>query len=336
MPAPAAPSMAPAVPAPAPATTAAPAAAPAPAPARHEAPPAPAVGTASIVNNTLTVNGTNGPDAVTLAADATEVQVSFGANAFRFNLTDFNAISVALGDGNDQFTEPAGILADKHLTVDGGNGNDTIKTGDGADVIFGGNGNDNVDAGKGADTVSLGNGNDFFVWTPGEGSDAVNGNNGDDVMQFVGANVDETMSLSANGSSTVFLRSPGAVRMDLTDIETFNLQALGGVDNVTVGNLEGTSIRHTNLDLSGSAGGADQQADAVTVNGTDHDDHVDVRAAGGQVNVDGLPGNTRIVGSEPTLDHLQVNTQDGNDRVRVDPQTSTLIGVTVDLGLGQH
>jgi hypothetical protein len=287
------------------------------------------------VNNTLTVNGTNRPDAVTLTADATEVQVAFGTNAFRFNLTDFNSISVALGDGNDQFTEQAGVLADKHLTVDGGNGDDIIKTGDGADVIFGGNGNDNVDAGKGADTVSLGNGNDFFVWTPGEGSDAVDGNNGDDVMQFVGADVNETMSLAANGSEAVFLRSPGNVRMDLTDIETFNLQTLGGVDNVTVGNLDGTSIRHTNIDLSGSAGGADQQADVVTVNGTDHDDHVDVRGPDGQVSIAGLQGDIHIVGSD-TLDHLQLNTLDGNDRVHVDPQLSTLIGVTVDLGLGQH
>jgi hypothetical protein len=125
--------------------------------------------------------------------------------------------------------------------------------------------------------------------------------------------------------------------MDLTDIETFNLQALNGVDNVTVGNLEGTSIRHTNLDLSGSAGGADPQADVVIVNGTDHDDHVDVRGGpGGDVNVAGLQGGTRIVGSDATLDHLQVNTLDGNDRVRVDPKVSTLIGVNVDLGLGQH
>ncbi len=31
-----------------------------------------------------------------------------------------------------------------------------------------------------------------------------------------------------------------------------------------------------------------------------------------------------------------VNTLDGNDRVRVDPNVSTLIGVNVDLGLGQH
>ena len=58
--------------------------------------------------------------------------------------------------------------------------------------------------------VAGGNGKDFFVWNPGQGSDAVDGGNGnEDVMQFNGANVNETMSLSANGSAGgVPARSP--------------------------------------------------------------------------------------------------------------------------------
>ena len=182
----------------------------------------------------------------------------------------------------------------------------------------------------------LGNGKDFFVWNPGQGSDAVDGGNGnEDVMQFNGANVNETMSLSANGSRAVFLRDLGAIRMDMNDIEIFNLKALGGVDNVTVNDLNGTSIRHANIDLSGGGGGGDQAADVVTVNGTDQADRVDVTAQGGQIDVAGLQADTQITGSE-TLDHLQVNTLDGNDTVNVDPNVATLIGVAVDLGLGQH
>ena len=201
-----------------------------------------------------------------LDADATEVQVTFAGNPTneqRFNLTDFSAISVSLGNGDDRFTEPALILADKSLTVDGGNGNDTINAGDGNDLIFGGNGDDSVDAGRGNDTVILGNGKDFFVWNPGEGSDAVDGGNGsEDVMQFNGANANETMSLSANGSEAVFLRDVAGIRMDMNNIEIFNLTALGGTDTITIDNLEGTSIRHTNIDLSASGGGSDQQADS--------------------------------------------------------------------------
>jgi hypothetical protein len=293
-------------------------------------------GTASIANNTLTVTGTNAPDVVNLQADATTVQVAFGdGSAQRFALADFNAISVSLGSGDDQFTEQQGVLANKALTVVGGNGEDTINTGDGNDVISGGNGDDSVDAGKGTDTVFLGAGDDFFVWNPGQGSDAVDGGRGgEDVMQFNGADGNETMSLSANGPQAVFLRSPGSVRMDMQDIEIFNLATLGGIDNVTVDNLEGTSVGDVNIDLSKSSGGSDQVADNVTVKGTNRADHVDVAAQGGRIDVAGLAADTQITGSE-TLDHLQVNTLDGDDMVTVDPNVSTLIGVAVDLGAGQ-
>jgi len=61
---------------------------------------------------------------------------------------------------------------------------------------------------------------------------------------------------------------------------------------------------------------------------------VDVTAQSSQVGVAGLQADTQITGSE-TLDHLQVNTLGGNDQVHVDPSVSALIGVAVDLGLGQ-
>ena len=117
-------------------------------------------------------------------------------------------------------------------------------------MITGGNGNDSVDAGRANDRVVLGNGDDFFVWIPGQGSDAADGGNGNDVMQFDGSDQPEIMSLSANGSQAVFLRNLGTIRMDLNDIELFNLRALGGVDDVTVNDLTGTSIRLANIDLS--------------------------------------------------------------------------------------
>ena len=295
------------------------------------------VGSVFITNSTLTIVGSNGPDVVALDGDATEARVTFGAdpaNVHHFNLADFTSIAVFLGNGSDQFTEQTGVLADKPTAVDGGNGNDRITTGDAVDVIAGGNGNDSVDAGRSNDRVDLGNGNDFFVWVPGQGSDTVDGGNGKDVMQFDGSDQNEIMSLSANGSRAVFLRNLGAIRMDLNDIEIFNLRALGGVDDVTVNDLTGTSIRHTDIDLSAAGGGVDQAADVVTLNGTNQADRVDVTALGGQIGVTGLQADTQIAGGE-TLDHLQVNTLDGNDEVNVDPNVATIIGVAFDLGLGQ-
>jgi hypothetical protein len=299
---------------------------------------APPAGSASIVNGTLVVTGSNGVDVVSLGADATTAQVAFGdpAGAQHFALADFNAISVSLGNADDQFTEAPAVLANKVLTVDGGNGNDTIRTGDGADTVHGGNGDDRVDSGRGNDTVLLDNGTDSFVWTPGEGSDGVDGGTGaGDVMRFVGADVKETMTLSANGATAVFLRDIGNVRMDMNGIETFALEALGGSDAVTVNDLAGTSIRTADIDLAATNGGADQADDVITVHGTDGTDRVDVRTSDGGVDVSGLAAVTRVTGSDAALDQLQVRTLDGNDRVTVAPDVATLIAPVVDLGPGQ-
>jgi hypothetical protein len=75
----------------------------------------------------------------------------------------------------------------------------------------------------------------------------------------------------------------------------------------------------------------------VTVNGTNADDHVNVAAQGAQVVVSGLQPQTRITGSNTAdPDLLQVNTNDGNDTINVDPGAQALIGVTPNLGPGQH
>jgi Ca2+-binding RTX toxin-like protein len=64
--------------------------------------------------------------------------------------------------------------------VFGGDGNDTILTGDDADTIEGGAGNDSIDAGIDADLISGGDGNDTIIG--GEGSDTIDGGAGDDLI----------------------------------------------------------------------------------------------------------------------------------------------------------
>jgi len=311
---------------------------------------------ASVADNTLTITGTNGPDTIALAADAADPNaliVDFGnGNTQRFDRTTFNAISVALRDGDDQFTEPAGVFADEFLTVDGGDGNDHITTGDGNDVIFGGRGDDTIFSGKGDDTVFGGQGNDFvdggfghdtaflnggddsFQWDPGDGSDVVDGGQGRDTLVFNGSSGNEVMSLSANGDRSVFLRDLGNIRMDMNDVEQLHLAPLGGSDKVTINDMSGTGFREADVDLS-VAGADDNAADVVTVNGTDQSDHVRVDSRDSQVNVEGLATDTHITGSG-TGDQLQVNTLDGNDRVDVGHDVTSIIGVQTDLGAGQH
>ena len=64
--------------------------------------------------------------------------------------------------------------------VDGGAGNDDIRTGDDRDTIFGGTGNDSINAGIDDDEVSGGDGADRIVG--GEGNDTLLGGDGDDYI----------------------------------------------------------------------------------------------------------------------------------------------------------
>ena len=307
--------------------------------------------TAVVANDTLTITGTNGPDNISIALNASDpntLDVDLDNNGFpdfQFDRTTFSAITVFLQGGDDQFAVN-GTSPDETLTVDGGSGNDTITTGSGNDLIFGGDGNDTINSGAGDDVIDSGSGNDSvvggighdtaflgsgddnFVWNPGEGSDFVSGDAGYDTLVFKGAAASEQMSLSANGPLAVFLRQPGNVRMDLDGIQELDVTALGGADSITVNDTSGTDLTRANIDL----GSGDGAKDSVTVNGTDNRDRVHVEAERGRVDVEGLQPETRITGSEPANDHLQVNTLGGRDKIRVDGGVSSLIGVDTDLG----
>ena len=64
--------------------------------------------------------------------------------------------------------------------VFGGDGNDTIFTGDDADTIYGGAGDDYIDGGIDADLIYGGPGNDTIIG--GEGADTIYGGDGDDLI----------------------------------------------------------------------------------------------------------------------------------------------------------
>jgi hypothetical protein len=294
--------------------------------------------TASVTGDTLTVTGTPGADhvALRLAPGAPNtLQVDFdddGVSDQNFDRASFRQISVLLGDGNDSFRvdQVNGAFADKILTVDGGNGDDTLVGGDGNDTLFGGNGRDDVNGKKGADTALLGNGQDSFTWDPGDGSDVVEGGEGYDTMIFHGAAASETMTLSANGTRTVFTRDVGTIRMDMHDIEALDLTTLGGADKVTINDTTGTGFRAANIDLS-VQGAPDGAADVVTVNGTPDAEKITVDADDGGVDVGGFSATTHITGSDPSLDHLQIEGFGGRDSARIGDGASSLIAVAVDL-----
>ena len=174
------------------------------------------------------------------------------------------------------------------------------------------------------------------MWNPGDGSDTVEGQGGHDTLQFNGANVNENIDLSANGSRLRLSRDVGNVTMDVNGVEQVNVVALGGADTITVNDLSGTDVTEVNLDLASppGSGTGDGQADSVIVNGTNGDDAIVVLGDASGVAVLGLAAQVNITGAEATNDRLTVNALAGDDVVDASGLAAGAIQLTADGGDG--
>ncbi len=286
--------------------------------------------------DTVIVNGTNGNDAIEVLGAGTSYSVdglpalvsvsnSEGAN-------DFLVVN-ALG-GNDTVTAtllPAGVVK---LTVDGGDGDDQLFGSQGADTFFGGDGNDFIFGDNGNDVAFMGAGDDIFQWDPGDGNDTLEGQDGFDTMLFLGANASENIDIFANGQRVIFFRDVANVTMDLDDVERIDFRALGGADNIVVGDLSGTDMTQIDLDLSGPTGGGDGAADTVSVNGTNGADVILISGSAGNVTVSGPPATVNITASEGANDRLIVNGLGGDDVIDASGLEAGVIALTLNGGLG--
>jgi Ca2+-binding RTX toxin-like protein len=285
--------------------------------------------------DTTTYTGTNADDTIGIARNGTAAVAVFTPAGQLLNNTAVEELTIKGLGGNDTITGQNGIGTLTHLTLDGGAGDDQLRGGDGADTLLGGAGDDFVDGNIGADTAQLGGGTDTFEWDPGDGSDTVDGQGGNDTVAFNGSNIGEDIHVSPNGSNVRLTRNVAGITMDIDDVESTNIRALGGADTITVDDLRGTGLAAANVDLSGFDGNGDAAADTVVVNGSDRAERVRVDRAGSQVLTTGLAAQTTITGSEAANDVLRVNTLGGRDDVQVAPDVSTLITPVVDLGADQ-
>ena len=238
--------------------------------------------------------------------------------------------------GNDTIDASALAAGVINLTIDGGDGNDTITGSDGADMLIGGAGNDVVTGGSGNDVAFLGDGNDQFIWNPGDGSDTVEGQGGNDTLVFNGANVNENIDISANGTRVRLFRDVGNVTMDLNGVEHIQLAAVGGADTITVNDLTGTDVTQVAIDLAATAGttSGDGQPDQVIVNGTAGDDVIKIAGSGGSVTVNGLAAQVTIANAEGANDTLTVNGLGGNDTIDASALKAGLINLVINGGDG--
>jgi len=286
--------------------------------------------------DTAEINGGNGSETFTITANGTRVRFDrLDPAPFFLDIGTTENLVLNANGGDDTITAGNGLAGLIKLTIDGGSGNDTITGGDGNDTLIGGDGNDLIIGGRGNDTAQLGAGDDTFVWNPGDGSDVVEGQDGIDTLVFNGANINEKIDISANGSRVRLTRDIGTVTMDLNGIEHIQLNALGGADNITVNDLSGTGVTQVAIDLASppGSGAGDLAADSVTVNATKGDDVIEVLGQDGSLTVAGLPELVTISASEAT-DALVVAGGAGNDTLSAMTLLALNTMLTLDGGAG--
>jgi Ca2+-binding RTX toxin-like protein len=127
--------------------------------------------------------------------------------------------------GDDSFAATGDLATLIAITVDGGDGNDTILGSNGADRLLGGAGDDFVDGNQGADTGVLGAGDDVFQWDPGDGSDIVEVKTGGQML-FNGSN--QNGSFDVSPTVVRFFRNIGNITMDTAGVGNIDVNALGG------------------------------------------------------------------------------------------------------------
>ena len=289
-------------------------------------------------NDTAEINGGNGAETFAITANGSRVRLD-GVTPAPFSLDIGTTESLVLhaGGGDDVITAGNGLASLISLTLDGGDGNDSITGGDGADTLIGGKGDDLISGGRGNDLAQLGDGNDTFVWNPGDGSDTVDGGAGFDTLLFNGANVNENFNIAKNGGGVTLTRDVGNITMTLSNMGKLEIVARGGADVITIGDLGGTSVKEVDLDLSGAGSGSpvgDGAADNVIVNGTANNDRINITGAGAEISVTGLPAAVNINGAEGANDRLTVNGLGGNDAINAGALPAGIIGLTIDGGAG--
>jgi Ca2+-binding RTX toxin-like protein len=288
--------------------------------------------------DTAEVNGGNGAEVFSLTANGSRVRFDRLSPApFSLDIGTTENFVLSMNGGDDVFTAGSGLAGLINLTVDGGDGNDSITGGDGNDRLIGGAGNDTIIGGRGNDVLSGGTGDDTFVWNPGDGSDTVDGGDGFDTLLFNGANANETMSITANHGHVSLTRDVGNVTMDLTSIEHIQLAAAGGADSIAIGDLTGTGVTEVTIDLAqiGTDAG-DGQTDTITVNGTARNDTISVVGVGTTVVVNGLAEQVTLLHTDTgsVQDMLAIDAGAGNDTIDASALPASIVGLTIDGGAG--
>lgn len=220
----------------------------------------------SSLTRTVTIAGTSGADVASFAIlDRSSLRATLNGVSQNFAAADVSAVRFYGYGGNDQFTNGTAVRA----TVDGGDGDDTLRGGSGADAITGNFGNDTLYGGAGNDRL-LGSGgsdklhgelgNDELMGhggadelRGGEGSDSLNGGSdgdvlygeaGNDLLMAIGLGTD----LLFGGSQWDQIWRDGS---DMHNDPTTDEQNLGYLHEVNAFHYVSSPVYYTGLDAVG-------------------------------------------------------------------------------------
>lgn len=283
------------------------------------------------------VNGGAGAETFTSTRNGARVRFDrIDPAPFAIDIGTSEKLMLNANGGDDRFSATGDLAALIAITADGGAGRDILLGSNGADMLIGGDDDDFVDGQQGADIAVLGAGNDTFQWDPGDASDVVEGQAGTDTMVFNGSGGDELIEASANGGRARLTRNLGNIVMDLDDVETFDVNALGGADTVKVNDVSGTDVVEVAANLASAIGGTagDGREDSVVVDATNGDDVVVVAGDGGGTSVLGLAARVSVSVAEAADDRLTINALGGADIVDASGVQAGAIRLTADGGAG--
>ncbi|MCG8649324.1 MAG: hypothetical protein MI861_05805, partial [Pirellulales bacterium] len=317
--------------------------------------------------HTIDINA-GGPTSLSVASDFERILVESGeGNDVVTTSGAVVGLEVQLGAGDDVLDAEAQTTP---VIAFGGQGNDNLTGSDPADgaavsdQLFGGDGDDIIEGGRGRDQFFGGAGNDYFIWVAGDGSDLMEGGTGDaDQLVFIANDGDQVLQVYGGGlfndnlggffpgqtlnnsTRAIFELNVAQVFLNTGDVESIEINALGGVDNIVINNQvdtlsggdspaapanpisTGTDLAATALQsVEVSPGDGD---DYVEVHGTAGDDNIDVAVQGGAVTVAGASVLVEVAGAVAT-DRLHVHGQTGNDDLKAADGVENTIGITLE------
>jgi Ca2+-binding RTX toxin-like protein len=284
-------------------------------------------GTGDAQPDNVIISGTQTNDNIRLTGSAGVVSVTgLSASVTITNAESANDILTVNALGGSDVVDASALAANVlKCSFNGGLGEDLLIGSQGGDLFNGGDGEDLILSGAGDDT---------FSWNPGDDNDTFDGQGGTDTLQFNGANISETIDLSANGTRLRFVRNVANVIVDCQKVEVVRFEALGGADIITINDLTGTDVTGVNINLGSTIGGGagDAQPDSIIINGTGLNDVVTVSGNAGVVSVMGLRASVTLTSSEAANDRVTINTLAGDDVMDASALPAGSISLTANGG----